>query len=71
MDAMKNRGVKPIAVNSIPGQVEQKLERLAAVWRRRCEGATMTSLAMLNLPKKGILSGGAAPFIFSGECGPS
>jgi hypothetical protein len=42
---MKNRGVKPIAVNSIPGQVEQKLERQAAVWRRRCEGATMTRLA--------------------------
>jgi hypothetical protein len=42
---LKNRGVKPIAVNSIPGQVEQKLERKAAVWRRRCEGATMTSLA--------------------------
>ena len=42
---MKNRGLKPIAVNSIPGQVEQKLERQAAVWRRRCEGATMTSLA--------------------------
>ena len=42
---MKNRGVKPIAVNSIPGQVEQKLERRAAVWRRRCEGATMTRLA--------------------------
>jgi hypothetical protein len=45
LDVMKNRGVKPIAVNSIPGQVEQKLERLAAVWRRRCEGATMTRLA--------------------------
>jgi hypothetical protein len=42
---MKNRGLKPIAVNSIPGQVEQKLERKAAVWRRRCEGATMTRLA--------------------------
>ena len=42
---MKNRGLKPIAVNSIPGQVEQKLERQAAVWRRRCEGATMTRLA--------------------------
>jgi hypothetical protein len=42
---LKNRGVKPIAVNSIPGQVEQKLERKAAVWRRRCEGATMTRLA--------------------------
>ena len=43
---MKDKGVKrPIAVNSIPGQVEQKLERRAAVWRRRCEGATMASLA--------------------------
>ena len=32
---MKNRGLKPLAVNSIPGQVEAKLERQNAVWRRR------------------------------------
>ena len=31
--------------NSIPGQVEAKLERAAAVWRRRCEGASMPTLA--------------------------
>ena len=29
---------------SIPGQVERRLERSAAVWRRRCEGATYTTL---------------------------
>lgn len=31
--------------NSIPGQVEAKLERAAAVWKRRCEGATFPTLA--------------------------
>jgi hypothetical protein len=46
LDIVKNRGVKkPIAENSVSGQVEQKLERRAAVWRRRCEGATMTRVA--------------------------
>ena len=29
---------------SIPGQVERRLERSAAVWRRRCQGATYTTL---------------------------
>ncbi len=29
---------------SIPGQVERRLERAAAVWKRRCEGATHSTL---------------------------
>jgi hypothetical protein len=29
---------------SIPGQVEKRLERSAAVWKRRCEGATYSTL---------------------------
>ena len=29
---------------SIPGQVERRLERSAAVWKRRCEGATYSTL---------------------------
>ena len=29
---------------SIPGQVERRLERSAAVWKRRCEGATYSAL---------------------------
>lgn len=40
---LKHMGSK--AVNSIPGQIEAKLDRAAAVWRRRCEGASMPTLA--------------------------
>ena len=29
---------------SIPGQVERRLERAAAVWKRRCQGATYSTL---------------------------
>ena len=29
---------------SIPGQVERRLERSAAVWKRRCQGATYSTL---------------------------
>jgi transposase len=32
--------------NLVPGKVEQKLERSAAVWRRRCQGATYRDLAL-------------------------
>ena len=31
-------------VVSIPGQVERRLERAAAVWKRRCQGATYSTL---------------------------
>ena len=40
----KRIGVKS-ARNSVPGQIEAKLERAAAVWKRRCEGASMNTLA--------------------------
>ena len=37
--------------NSIPGQVEARLERAAEVWRRRCQGATYATIAAeLHLP---------------------
>ncbi|HEY5742293.1 MAG TPA: hypothetical protein VIS99_07110 [Terrimicrobiaceae bacterium] len=42
---MKARRPSPRHVNSIPGQIESKLERAAAVWRRRCEGTTIPDLA--------------------------
>jgi hypothetical protein len=29
---------------SIPGQVERRLERAAEVWKRRCQGATYSTL---------------------------
>jgi hypothetical protein len=48
---VKSIGVKksksaPGVTNSIPGQVEKKIERASAVWKRRCQGATMNSLAI-------------------------
>jgi DNA-directed RNA polymerase specialized sigma24 family protein len=42
---LRTREPSPVEVNSIPGQAEKKLERTQADWRRRCEGATMMSLA--------------------------
>ena len=42
---MKARRPSPRHVNSIPGQIESKLERAAAVWRRRCESTTIPDLA--------------------------
>jgi transposase len=46
---VKSIGVKkaaPGVANSIPGQVEKKIERASAVWKRRTQGASMTSLAI-------------------------
>ena len=41
----KERKPSPRGRNSIPGQVEARLERAAAVWRRRCQGTSMPTLA--------------------------
>ena len=41
---IRAKGAKP-GRNSIPGQIEIRLERAAAVWQRRCEGASMNTLA--------------------------
>src|SRR5262245_30135120 len=41
----KVRKPSPRGRNSISGQVEARLERAVAVWRRRCQGASMPSLA--------------------------
>jgi hypothetical protein len=41
----KERNPSPRGRNSIPGQVEARLERAVAVWRRRCQGASMPTLA--------------------------
>jgi hypothetical protein len=47
----KLRKPSPRGRNSIPGQVEARLERAAEVWRRRCQGATYATIAAeLHLP---------------------
>ena len=47
----KLRKPSPRGRNSIPGQVEARLERAAEVWRRRCQGATYATIsAELDIP---------------------
>src|SRR6476619_2148921 len=41
----KVRKPSPRGRNSIPGQLEIELERAAGVWRRRCQGTSMPTLA--------------------------
>ena len=53
----KVRKPSPRGRNSIPGQVEARLERAAEVWRRRCQGATYATIsAEMHIPLSTIFS---------------